>query len=116
MIVALSIVANAAVKNERIVLKNGKSKSNVTLNPSRTYRFVINSKEFKKLAMALQYKSGKINIQIKSPSGKIISSSTKKQISFKKLEKGDYQIVLKNIGSKSAIIIVKSWSTSGDAD
>ena len=99
MISILAVITTAAVKDKRVRLKNGKSKESVTLNPSRTYRFLINAKEFTKLSINLQTKKGKIEVVVKSPSGKILSSGTGKSFTIDKrakVEKGDYQIILKN--------------------
>ena len=99
MISILAIIANAAVKDKRITLRNGKSKESVTLNPSRTYRFLISSKDFTKLKISMQTKGGRIHVVVKSPSGKILSSGMGKSFTITKgakVEKGDYQIILKN--------------------
>ena len=57
------------------------------------------TKEFTKLSINLQTKKGKIEVVVKSPSGKILSSGTGKSFTIDKrakVEKGDYQIILKN--------------------
>jgi len=99
MISVLAITASAAIKDKRIRLKSGKSKESVTLNPSRTYRFLISGKEFKNLSITLRTKGGKIEVVVKSPSGKTISRGLGKSFTIRKgakLEKGDYQIILRN--------------------
>lgn len=117
MVMSLSTIANAAIKDERIILKKGKSKSEITLNPSRTYRFVINGKQFKKgLKIALQTSSKNIHVKIQSPRSKTLTSGIRKSFSIKNVGSGDYQIILKNTGSKSVSLTLKSWSISGDAD
>ena len=115
LISVITISTYGALKDKRIRLKNGKAKSNVTLNPSRTYRFVISGKEFSKLSIALQTKGGKIQVVIKSPSGKTLSNSTGRRFNIKKAEKGDYQIILKNIGNKLSKVYVKLGDIKGDS-
>jgi hypothetical protein len=114
----LAIVASAGLKDERITLRNGKAKETVTLNPSRTYRFLINAKQFTKLSVELQTKGGKIQIEIKSPSGKILSSGTGKNFTIGKAEKGekgDYQIILKNIGDSLSSVSMKLGDIKGES-
>jgi hypothetical protein len=118
IILALGIITAAAPKDERLTLRNGKGKSEVTLNPSRTYRFLINAREFSTLSVALATKGGKIEVQIKSPSGKIVASGTGKRFTIrkgKKVEKGDYQIILKNIGNSLASVGMKLGDIKGES-
>jgi hypothetical protein len=116
MISILAVIANAAIKDKRITLRNGKAKENVTLNPSRTYKFVINGKEFKKLSMALQIKGGDIQVEIKSPSGKTLSSGVGKSFSIKSVEEGDYTITLRNRDkSEAAAGYIKIGDIEGES-
>ncbi len=115
MITTFVIITNAAMKDKRLTLRNGKAKSNVTLNPSRTYKFVINAKEFSKLSIALKTKGGKIRVEIKSPSGKTLSNGTGRRFTIKKAEKGDYQIILKNIGNDLAKVGLKLGDIKGES-
>ena len=116
MVSILAVVANALVNDGRIVLKNGKAKEEVTLNPSRTYKFLINSKQFKKLSVKLQT-SGNIKFVIKSPAGKTLSSGTSKRFTIqndKNSESGDFQIILKNVGESSASVGLSAEGIEGE--
>lgn len=117
MIMTLALIANAMTNDKRIRLKNGKAKENVTLNPSRTYRLLINATQFKKLSIQLQTK-GKIKVVIKTPSGKTLSTGTGKNFTIrkaKKIEKGDYQIILKNVGDSLAAVGIKVGDIKGES-
>jgi hypothetical protein len=115
MVLTLATAAAAALKEKRIRLKNGKGSETTTLNPSRTYRFVIAGAEFQQLSIDLRSKGGKIQVEIKSPTGETISSGTGKRFSIKKIEQGDYQIILKNIGNSSATVGMKLGDIKGEA-
>jgi len=99
--VVFAIIVTATVtdktKGKRIRLKNGKGTEKVTLNPSRTYKFVINGKQFTKLSLYLKTKGGgKIQVEIKSPNGKILASGYGRRFTIKNVGSGDYQIRLRN--------------------
>ncbi len=117
MMTTLILVSNTVANDKRLRLKNGKSKESVSLNPSRTYRLLISSKQFNKLLVELQTK-GKIKVTIKSPSGKTLSSGTGKSFTIrkaKKIEKGDYQIILKNVGDSLAAVGIKVGDIKGES-
>lgn len=117
MVSILAVIANALVNDGRIVLKNGKAKEEVTLNPSRTYKFLINSKQFKKLSVELETK-GNIKVVIKAPGGKTLSSGTSKRFTIqneKKTQSGDFQVILKNIGKSPASIGLKFGDIEGES-
>lgn len=116
IILTLGINANASIRDKRITLKNGKSKESVSLNPSRTYRLVISGKKFTKLSIELQTKGGKLQVEIKSPSGKILSSGTGKRFTFKSAEEGDYIITIRNRDkSEAAAGYIKIGDIKGEA-
>ncbi len=114
IITAMATVASAAFKDERITLKNGEGRASTTLNPSRTYRFVITGKDFKNLTLDLKTKGGKIQVEIKSPTGKTLSSGTGNRFRIQKVEEGDYQIILKNVGDSLASVGLKLGEIKGD--
>ncbi len=115
LIATLAIVANAAIKDERIRLKNGKSKSEITLNPSRTYKFVISGKQFKTLKIALQSSGGKFKIEIRSPRSKTLANSTGKNFTVKNIGAGDYQVLVTNLGKNKRTAIIKFEGVDGES-
>ena len=117
MMAILAIAVNAAFNDKRITLKNGKAKDTVSLNPSRTYRLLISNKEFTKLQLQIQTK-GKIKVTIKTPKGKILTSGMTKSFTIKqpkKIEQGDYQIILENVGDKLAAVGIKVGDVKGES-
>ena len=88
LITLVTITSYAAIKDKRIRLKNGKGRASTTLNPSRTYKFVINGKQFKKLSINLRTKGGKIHVEIKSPKGKILASGYGRRFTIKNVGSG----------------------------
>ncbi len=113
--VIFAVIVTATVtdktKGKRIRLKNGKGTETTTLNPSRTYKFVINGKQFKKLSIYLKTKGGKIQVEIKSPKGKTLASGYGTRFTIKNIGSGDYQIRLRNRSKQN---VVSAYIKFGD--
>ncbi|NNE98576.1 MAG: hypothetical protein HKN25_06115 [Pyrinomonadaceae bacterium] len=106
---------SAAISNERIILRNGKSKSEITLNPSRTYRFVISGKQFKSLQIVLQTSSKNIHVRVQSPESKTLANGVGKQFRIENVGAGDYQIILTNKGKNKATVLAKYDGIDGES-
>ena len=115
MMATLAIVANAMPNDERVTLRNGKGKSNVSLNPSRTYTVIINGKQFRKLKIAIETSSNKIHIQIKSPNSRTLTSGIRKNFEINNVGAGDYKIIITNKGKRDASAILKFDGIDGES-